>query len=516
MQTTLEELKSINRILDRICRVRETNHIMSIILDELIKATEASQGVINLTPKSDEADLVTVVRKSQAQSEELPYKVNSAVSGWVLKNKRILKVDDLDNDDRFSRLSSVDGRFKSILCCPMVSRGEVIGLTSLIRDQGKGPFRDDHGRLVGIVVTQSAQVLSNAILLEELAQKNELLEISQRKLKDENIRLQTEVGSTYAFENIVGKSEPMKKVLTLASKVSGNDSPALIAGATGTGKELIARAIHYQSERREMPFIVKNCGVKTETLLESELFGHVKGAFTGADRDKPGLFKEADGGTIFLDEIGEAPLTTQVAILRVLESGEIRPIGAGKTTYVNVRIISATNRDIGEEIKQGSFRQDLFYRLNTFTIDLPPLSERREDIPLLVHHFLKKIKVKLDSEDISITPAAMEVLTGYAWPGNVRQLENEIERAAVVSDTGGVIDVADLSPELQRALIDGSGFIDYRGKLRDVVSKVEQDIITKALVENNGNIQKTSRDLGLTRKGLKDKMARYGITPGDE
>jgi transcriptional regulator with GAF, ATPase, and Fis domain len=516
MQAALDELKNINRIVDKICRVRETNHIMNIIIDELVALTGAVQGVINLMPSKGESEPLTVVRKNQGQGREFPFKVGSMITGWVLKNNMILKVDDLDADERFPGLGSEEGRFKSILCCPMVARGETIGLTSLVRDEAAGPFSDEQARLVGIVVSQSAQILSNALLLDELAGKNELLELSQRKLHDENARLKGEIGAPFMFENIIGKSEAIKQVMTLASKVSGNDSPLLITGQTGTGKELIARAIHYNSRRKSKPFVVKNCGIKTESLLEAELFGYVKGAFTGADRDKPGLFREADGGTIFLDEIGEAPLTTQVAILRVLQNGEIRPVGANKTEVVDVRVISATNRNLQEEMKKGNFREDLYYRLNTFVIELPPLNRRRDDVPLLVHHFLKKLQIKLGNPALTITPAALERLEKYSWPGNIRQLENELERAAVVSDAAGVIDVADLSPQIFGMTNAGTERNESSGQLKDIVEQVEKEIITATLARNKGNILRSSKILGLTRKGLKDKMARYGINAAED
>jgi Nif-specific regulatory protein len=516
LQATLDELKCINRVVDRISRVREINHIMSIIIEELVAITGATQGVINLLPSDKDSEPLTVIRKNQAQANKFPFKVGSFVTGWVLKNNTILKIDDLDTDKRFSGLTSEEGRFKSILCCPMVARGEIVGLTSLIRDSVRGPFSDDQSRLAGIVVSQSAQILSNAMLLEELARKNELLEVSQKKIHEENARLKGQIEAPFVFENIIGKSEILKQVMTLASKVSGNDSPLLITGQTGTGKELIARAIHYNSRRKSRPFVVKNCGIKTESLLEAELFGYVKGAFTGADRDKIGLFREANGGTIFLDEIGEAPLTTQVAILRVLENGEIRPVGANKTEYVDVRIISATNRNLQEEIKKGNFREDLFYRLNTFVIELPPLNRRREDIPLLVHHLLKKLQIKLGNPELSITPAALELLGKYSWPGNIRQLENELERAAVISSAVSIIDVSDLSPEIYGAVSAGVDLSESHGQLKDIVEKVEKDIITATLTKNKGNILRTSKILGLTRKGLKDKMSRYGITADNE
>jgi transcriptional regulator with GAF, ATPase, and Fis domain len=484
---------------------------MSIIIGELIQLTGSSQGVINLVEPLRDEDLHTVVRRTDSVARDFPFKVHRLMSGWVLHNRQMLKIDDLDSDRRFSGLSSEDGRFKAILCFPMLSGGEIIGLTTLVKDEDSGRFDDDQCRLVGIVVSQSAQILKNAILLEELAQKNELLEISRQQLQDENLRLKVEINSGMAFENIVGKSEPMKEVLRLASKVSTNDSPVLITGQTGTGKELIARAVHYNSDRKGNAFVVKNCGVKTETLLESELFGHVKGAFTGADRSKPGLFREADGGTIFLDEIGDAPVSTQMAILRVIENGEIRPVGGTKTEIVDVRVLSATNKNLEDEIERSAFRKDLFYRLNTFTINIPALIRRKDDIPLLVHHFLRRLELKLGRKNLSITPAAMEILCDYHWPGNVRQLENEIERAAVVCEDGQILDISDLSSKLLDFEPPPVDVGTSSGRLRDVVGRIEKDMIVATLKRTSNNIMQSSRILGLTRKGLKDKMKRYGI-----
>ena len=484
---------------------------MSVIIDELIRLTGAAQGVISLLPNEKSTEPITVARKMQPVLKDFPFRVNQVICGYVLHHRRLLKIDDLDNDDRFGEMSSDNGRFRSLICCPMVARGEIIGLTTLLRDSSAGPFDDSHARLTGIVVSQSGQILSNALLLEELAHKNELLELSQQKLRDENARLKNKLGSSSAFENIVGKSEAMRQVLIMASKVADNDAPVLITGPTGTGKELLARAIHAAGQRRQKPFVVKNCGIKTESLLEAELFGFVKGAFTGADRDRQGLFREADGGTIFLDEIGEAPATTQVAILRVLESGEIRPVGAGRTEFVNVRVISATNRQLRSEIVGKTFREDLFYRLNTFTIELPSLAQRRADIPLLVHHFLNKLRIKLDRQNLRVSPEAMAALCAYEWPGNVRELEHELERAAIVSGTDGMILIEDLSSQVTVAgranLSTGA-----KGHLRDVVEAIEKDLIIRALREQQGNIMHSAESLGLTRKGLRDKMARYGIT----
>lgn len=511
----LDELRVINNLLNKICQLRETNHIMSAILGETIAISAADQGVISLVEPSRGVELQTVIRDERQEKSVLPYKVNSLISGWVLSNRRMLKVDNLDNDERFPGLSSGGEQIKSVLCIPMIVRNEILGLTTLIRSSAKGPFGDDLCRLVGILTSQSAQILYNAKLIEELARKNELLEISRRKLSEENVRLRGEVGAVFSFENMVGKSPAIKQVLMLASKFAGGDSPVLIMGETGTGKELVARAIHYASSRKDKPFVVKNCGVKTETLLESELFGHVRGSFTGAMKDKIGLFKEADGGTIFLDEIGDAPLSTQTAILRVIQNGEIRPIGAARTEYVNVRVISATNKDLKEEIHDGNFREDLYYRLSTFTIEIPPLRERRDDIPLLVDHVLKKTKIKTSNENLSISSAALDALLSCGWPGNVRQLENELERAAMVCD-GGRIEINHLSPALLIGEADYAEHADRHGRLQEIVEKIERDVIMSALKQYKGNILQTSKILGLTRKGLKNKISRYKISISED
>ena len=512
LRPAFEELKNINSLLDKICRVRETNHIMSILIDELVRLSGASEGVVNLITEEDVDTMMTVVRSRKNNPDDIPYRVSDSISGWVLKNQILLKIDDLDTDERFSTLSSEGGRFKSVVCCPLIARGKIIGLASLVRNDSGGPFSEDDCRLIGIIGSQSAQLLNNALLLEELARKNSLLAESYGKLREEHALLKTEVATSFSFENIIGKSEQIKQVLRLISKVCENDSPVLITGPTGTGKELVARAIHYNSRRKEKPFVVKNCGVKTETLLESELFGHVKGAFTGADRSKPGLFREADGGTIFLDEVGDAPLSTQVAILRAIDNGEIRPVGSSRSERVDVRVLSATNKDLRSEIKDNGFREDLFYRLNTVTIEIPPLAHRTGDITLLVHHIMNRLRVRLQKDTLSITPGALSLLEKYTWPGNIRQLENEIERAALVCDIDSVIDVEDFSAEIIAA---GAGSFEtsgYRGKLRDAVEKVEIDLINRTLADTDRNILKSSKLLGLTRKGLKDKIARYGIT----
>lgn len=507
----LSEFKIILNLINKICAIRETNHIMDIIISELIFVTDSDQGVINLISSEDFRQLSTVVRVIDRNKEVIDRGIGDSIAGWVIKNRQLLCVKDLDNDDRFRGLNSRDGVYQSIICSPMIVRGDLIGIVTLVRSSSKPPYDSNPCRLTGILASQTAQILSNAKLIEELAESKRLLEISYSKLKDENRKLKTGSGMGGGFENIIGKSKPMKEVLALTSKCSMNDSQVLITGDTGTGKELIARAIHYNSERKDKPFVVINCSIKTETLLESELFGHVRGAFSGAIRDKKGLFKEADGGTIFLDEIGDAPSSTQAYILRVIQNGEIKPLGSTKVEIVDVRVLSATNKNLMEEIKNKTFREDLYYRLATFHIELPPLRQRQGDIPVLINHFLKNLAIKHRRETLRISPEALEILMRYSWPGNIRQLENEMERMAVTCDPDGIIKPKDLSQEFLAFDYNADDRDKTTGDLKKIIEEVERSVIKDALTRNRGNISETSRQLGLTRKGLTNKIGRYGI-----
>ncbi len=336
-----------------------------------------------------------------------------------------------------------------------------------------------------------------------------------RNLRDENIRLRRELAKRYTFHDIITKNNVMHKIFETIRKVSGYSTGILITGESGTGKELIARAIHYESSLKHGPFVAVNLAAIPENLLESELFGHVKGAFTDAVKDKPGLFEEADGGTLFLDEIGELPVLLQVKLLRVLQEGEMRRVGATGSVKVSVRIIAATAKDLEREMKNGTFRDDLYWRLNIISIKLPPLNERREDIPLLVEHFIEKFNEKLGLAVGGIEKDALSALMTYRWPGNIRELENCMERAMILADSE-TIKKTDLPPEIAETAKPreqkGDGISPQTSfSIKDGTKTLEKRLITDALSVTNGNLTKAAKMLDISYRALLYKIKDYGI-----
>ncbi|MEE9536008.1 MAG: sigma-54 dependent transcriptional regulator [Desulfobacterales bacterium] len=336
----------------------------------------------------------------------------------------------------------------------------------------------------------------------------------RESLRKENLQLKErikKIESNYNFGNLVAKSEAMQSMFRIAAKVAQYKTTVLLLGESGTGKELIARAIHFEGERSTSPLVPVNCGGIPETLLESELFGYKKGAFTGADRNKKGLFQEAEGGTIFLDEIGELPLVLQVKLLRVLQENEIRMVGDSKSMKIDVRVIAATARDLEEEVSKGAFREDLFYRLNVLSITIPPLRDRSEDIPMLCEHFIKRFNSRLRKNINGIAPAAMSRLLEYNWPGNVRELENAIERAAVLAEDSLLL------PEhfpLELGQRFGQDQMDafFDGHSLKVAQKLmEKKFITKALKKTGGNRTQAARLLEISHPSLLSKIKTYNI-----
>jgi len=341
--------------------------------------------------------------------------------------------------------------------------------------------------------------------------------IERKSLLLENIYLRSELQEKYGFHNIVGKSKKMQEVYRTIVKVAPTDRTVMIYGQTGTGKELVARAIHYNSPRKDKPFVPVDCAVLAENLLESELFGHVRGSFTGAVTTKPGLFEVAEGGTVFLDEIGNISLSIQAKLLRVLQEREFTPVGGTTPKKVDIRIIAATNKDLEKMIKEETFREDLYYRLNIVPITLPGLKERQEDIPMLAMHFLNKYAEEMGKSIKGFTPAAMEKLVRYAWPGNVRELENIIERTIVMSEGEMVqpehlplpsekadaeIEVPETSEELK----------EIKKQLREkAVEDVEKAFILRALERNHWNVTRAAEEVGMLRPNFQAMMRKYGL-----
>ncbi len=341
------------------------------------------------------------------------------------------------------------------------------------------------------------------------------LQAANAKLEAENVVLRREVEHRYSFHNIIGSSQAMQRVFDVIEKVAETDATTLITGETGTGKDLVARAIHYAGVRKEKPFVAQNCAALPATLLESELFGHKRGSFTGAHADKKGLFELADGGTIFLDEIGETEPSMQVRLLRVLQDGEIRPVGSSDTIHVNVRVVAATNRDLASEVEQAHFREDLYYRLRVVEIELPALRQRREDIPALAEHFLERVNERMGRSLEGFTMAAMDRLAAYEWKGNVRELENEIERIGALAGAETAVGVDMLSEHIRGAAPRAvpSSEIDapiVEWDLNRAVDALKRHMLVQAIRETGSKTRGAER-LGIPRQSLQKMLKRLDI-----
>ena len=355
-------------------------------------------------------------------------------------------------------------------------------------------------------------------LVELVAQEIVTLHLEITTRENRIKELNKELGSRYKYDNMIGKSKPMQNLYALLDKIKGAESTVLVQGENGTGKELIAKAIHYNSGRKDKSFIIQNCSAFNDNLLESELFGHTKGSFTGAVRDKKGLFEMADKGTFFLDEIGDTSPTMQVKLLRVLQEGTFIPVGAVEPKRVDVRVLAATNRNLKEMVEQGTFREDLYYRLNVINIRVPPLRERKEDIPILSEFFLTKAQT--DSAGAAaatankkiLTKRALEKLYDYAWPGNVRELQNEMERLIVLAGEENKITADMLSPKIidasEKGKVQGAR---VHGKLKDALEELEREMIKEGLRRTGWNKSKLAKELGISRAGLIMKVEKYGL-----
>ena len=400
--------------------------------------------------------------------------------------------------------SMMAAKILSTIGVPLWLGDDIIGVLQVDNRAASGIFKESDLDILAVLAQTTSQAFNHARLYQRL-------KIAEEKQRNENDYLKRRERSK-RFEGIVGESRAMQQVFEQLRKVVDTRVTVIIEGETGTGKELVASAVHYWSRRAEKLFVAQNCAAMPENLLESELFGHKKGAFTGATDDKKGLFELADGGTLFLDEIGEMPFNLQAKLLRVLQEGEIRPVGSNATKKVDVRIVAATNRELETEVKEGRFREDLFYRIRVFPLRVPALRERREDVPLLAGHFLNRYAQEFGRTIDGISQQAMELLSAYKWPGNVRELENEVQRLVIQLDDGEFVQPEHLSPRIRQVENVLDRVRPTKGTLKEMVEQVEKWILMEALRDHNNNKSATAKTLGITREGLHKKLKNYGMT----
>ncbi len=478
-QTLLKISQTINTILNY-------DELLEKIMDLAIENLNAERGVILI--KDKKGTIPVVARElSQKDLDDLT-QISSSILNQVLKDQKPLLIHNAQDTDFKSAQSVMLHSIQSVMCVPLVSRDKLMGAIYVDSRSHKGVFTADDLEFLTAFSHQAAIALENARL-------NSLL-------IDENKYLKTELVKTSQFENIIGHSAQMLKVFEIMRKVLNSDIPVLIEGETGTGKELVARALHYNGARQKGKFVALYCGSLPDTLIESELFGYKKGSFTGAVADKKGLFEEADGGTLFLDEIIDVNLTTQAKLLRVLQEGEFRRIGETINRKADVRIVSATNRNLADAVKESEFREDLFYRIQGLTIELPPLRNRGDDVIVLANHFLIHYAKKENKPIKGFDPKSTELLLNYSWPGNVRELENAVARACALA-THNHITIEDLGIKPETKIF-GMG-------LKDEVSQKEREYILGILEEVGGNRTKAAEKLGISRRTLQYKLKKLEI-----
>ena len=430
-----------------------------------------------------------------------PVRASRAVLRRVLSDRAAVLT--ANAQEALSSESIMGGHILSMLAVPLWRGDDIIGLIQADNRHSAGMFHESELEVSLLLAGQASLAIDNATLVQRLR-------VAEERARGENVYLRRKE-EKIKFDNIIGESPAMKALLAQLDRVIDTRATVCVEGETGTGKELIASAIHHQSQRRDKMFVAQNCAAMPENLLESELFGHKRGAFTSADSDKKGLFEIADGGTLFLDEMGEMPVTLQSKLLRVLQEGTIRAVGATSEKQVDVRIICATNRDLAAEVEKGRFRQDLYYRLMVFPIKLPPLRERREDIPLLAAHFLKRYTEEYRVELPGFTQDSLDALQSYNWPGNIRELENEIQRLVIQAEPGHWLEITDLSPRLRKIEGTITRIAPKQGTLKEMMEQVERWLITEALRDHGNNKTKTAVTLGITREGLHKKLAKFGV-----
>lgn len=489
------ELAAIHAIARLLSQPGELKDHLGQALQEMSSRLGMERGMISLMDRESGEVWLDVAHGINIADLDVRYRPGEGITGQVAQTGRPMACSNLGQEahflDRTGARRSLNRSELTFLCVPIIYDAQVVGVLSVDK------------------VTRQVENLDRELRL--LSSVAELLAkpVHMRALEEENRRLRKMASRTQSpFVDIIAYSRLMQEVFTLVAQVADSNTTVLINGETGTGKELIARAIHKSSSRLKGPLVQVNCAAIPDTLLESELFGHEKGAFTGALQQRRGRFEEANGGTIFLDEVGELSAAAQAKMLRVLQEKQFQPLGSSRTVRVDVRIITATNRNLEQDLATGRFRPDLFYRLNVFPIHLPPLRDRGGDILLLADHFLIKYAKEKDKTVKKISPAVSDVLLSYNWPGNVRELENCIERAVLLA-AGDTIEPVHLPPPLQLRV--KSREIKEQGKLNTAVEAQERTLIINALKETAGNQTRAAKLLGTTKRIIQYRIQKLGI-----
>ncbi len=503
--TIEKELEILSRISHAVAHRTNVSDLLKEVFDIMEMEMGMSRGTLTLRRPGTDIFVIEASRGlTPEQQKRGEYKLGEGITGKVARSGKPIIVPDISQEPGFLNLTGSRKNSKvAFICVPIVYRRNVIGTISIDRPPANEKSLQRDLKFLQLVAGILAEAVAS--IRDQMKERSQLLA--------ENLRLKQELGEKYRPNNIIGNCGAMKEVFSQIGQVASSNATVLIRGETGTGKELVARAIHYASQRKNGHFICVNCAALPENLIESELFGHEKGSFTGALQQRRGRFELADGGTIFLDEIGDISIPVQVKLLRVLQEREFERVGGDKAIKVDVRIIAATSRDLEKAMKEGHFREDLYYRLNVFPIHLPPLRERKSDIILLADHFLQKYNAAHNKRVKRISTPAINMMMQYHWPGNVRELENCIERA-VLSTTDDVIHGYDLPPSLQTSDATHTAILpDDGASFKTMVEAYEREIIVEALKKFRGNVSRAAKHLKSTKRIISYAIKRLKIEP---
>jgi Nif-specific regulatory protein len=495
----LNLLYEISSLLNKVKRNLKNNLDPVIeLLANYLKAEKVIFTIVNRT--TSQISIVAAYGLTEKEQNKGNYNIGEGIIGKVVESGQPVVIPKISEDHEY--LNKTNLRFEgdiSFICVPIREKDEIVGTLSIHRVYNQHITISEDARILAIVGSMVAQAVRTH---QSLAEEIEML-------RNENSRLHHELKERLSPSNIIGNSEKLRSVFELIEHVAPTSASVLIRGESGVGKESIADAIHFYSDRRGKPFVKVNCAALPDSLIESELFGHEKGAFTGAIFTRKGRFEEAQGGTIFLDEIGDLPASTQIKLLRIIQQREFERVGSAKSIKVDVRIVCATNRNLEELIEKGDFREDLYYRINVFPIFIPALRERINDIPALTDHFIDRFNKNNHKKIKRISSSAIDMLMVYHWPGNIRELENVIERACILS-TDSVIRSSNLPPTLQTSI---SSKTKPSGTLAAAVERVEKQMISETLLATKGNLSKASEMLGITERIMGLRIKEYDIDP---